>query len=115
MKSYVVNYQRVVFRKVDPGYLTVPACNKMCLVHPIALDLEDPLVFYTSSIRGHKTFLCLAPYMLLVHISEFFLDHILPFCMRVEVGIVPSFSEGFGLFRYRLGVNGHQRQMNKKF
>ena len=85
-KSHVINYLRVVFRKVNFRYQTVPTCNETHPVHTIVLDLKDPLVFYTPSIRGHKTFLCLESYLLLVHVGRFFLDCFLPFFMRVWAG-----------------------------
>ena len=89
------------------GYLAVPACHKTHLVHAIALDLEDPLVFYTPAIRGHKTFASLASYLLLVNIGTFLANHLLPFFVRVFVGMIPSFIECLGFFRYRLGVISH--------
>ena len=61
----------------------------MHLVYTVVLDFEDPLVFYTPLIRGHKTF-CLEPYLLLVHVSKFYLDHFSLFSMRVLVGMIPS-------------------------
>ena len=79
MKRYVINYGRIAFRKVNPGYLAVPACNETWPIHTIVLDLEDPFVFYTPLIREHKTFPCLAPYLLLVHVGKFFLDCFSPF------------------------------------
>ena len=78
------------------------------------LDLEDPLVFYAPSIRGHKTFPCLMPYLLLVHIGKFLYDCFSPFCVRVCIGMVPGFGEGLGFFKSRLGVSGHHSQINKK-
>ena len=113
MKSCILNYWRVVFRKVDPRYLTGPACYEMHPIHTIVLDLEEPLVYYTPLIRGRKTFSCLVPYLLLVHVGEFILYCFSLFCTRVWVGMVPSYGEGFGPFRYGLGIGGHHRQIDK--
>ena len=113
-KSYVVNYWREFFRKIDARYLTVPACNETCLVHTVPIDLEDPLVFYTTSIRGHNTFACLVPYLLLVHVGKFFFDSFSSFCVRVCIGMAPGFGEGIGFFRYKLGVSVHHSQIDEK-
>ena len=94
--------------------MTVPTDNETHPVHTVALDLDDPLVFYIPSIEGPKTFLCFVPYLLLIHVGKFFLDHFSPCCMGVLVGMIPSFSESFGLFGYRLGVGGQYRQIDKK-
>ena len=68
----------------------------MHLVHSIALNLEDPLVLHASKIRGNKTFTCLAPYLLLIHINKFLFNCLSPFCLRICIGMVPGFGEGLG-------------------
>ena len=76
-------------------------------IYTVMLDLEDPPVFNASAIGGHKTFDSHAPYLLFVHIGKVLLNHFLLLLARVFVGIIPSFVEDFGFFRYRLGVIGH--------
>ena len=83
MKGNVINYQRVVFREVNSRYLTVPACQEMHSIHTVALDFEDPLVFYTPAIKGHKTFMSHTPYLLLVHVKEFLANSFLPLFQEV--------------------------------
>ena len=83
-------------------------------VHTVALNLEDPLVLHTCMIRVEKTFACLVLYLLLVHVGKFLFDCFSPFHARTFIWIVPSFSEGLGLFRYRFGVSDHNSQINEK-
>ena len=114
MKSYIVYYQKIIFQKFNARYLTIPACDETCLVSTIALNLEDPLVLLTPMIKGHKTFACLVPYLLLVHIGEFLFDCFLSFNARTCIEMVPGFGEGLGLFRYRFAVSGHHSQIDEK-
>ena len=83
-------------------------------VHTIKLNLEDPLILYTPTIRGHKTFVSLAPYLLFVHVGKFLFNLFSPFYARTCTGMVPGFGESLVLFRYRLGISGHHRQIDEK-
>ena len=100
------------FGEIDTGYLTVPACHKTPPVHTVVLDLEDPLVFYTPVIRGHKTFVSLAPDLLFIHTGEFFAKCFSSLLARVFVGMIPCFVEGFWFFIYGLGVIDHHGQID---
>ena len=95
-------------------FMTVPTCDKTHLVHTVVLNLEDPLVLDTPMIRGHKTFACLVPYLLLVHLGEFLFDCFLSFHARTCIGMVPGFDEGLGFFMYRLCVSGQHSQIAEK-
>ena len=63
----------MILWKINARCLSVPTCDEMHPVHTVVLNLEDPLVFHTPTNRGHKTFACLELYLLLVHVSKFFL------------------------------------------
>ena len=114
MKSYIVHYQRIIFQKINASYLTVPSFDEMHQVHTVALGVEDTLVLHTPMIRGYKTCACLAPYLLLVHVSKFLVDRFSPFHARTCIGIVPGFCKVSRFFRYRLAVSGHHSQIDEK-
>ena len=107
MKFNIINYQRLVFGEINTRYLAVPACHEMHPVHTISLDLEDPLIFHSPTIREHKTLVSHAPHPLLVYAGELLVNCFPPFCTRICIGMIPMFVEGIGFFRYRLGVIGY--------
>ena len=110
----IIKYLRVFFREVNTGYLALPTCHKTCPVHTVALDLEDPLASNVPGSRRHKTIASHVPYLLLVHVGKLLVNCFLPFCARVGIGMILSFVEIFGFFRYRLGVIGYHSQIDMK-
>ena len=96
MKGYIVNYCRVVLRKINARYLTVPACNKTHLVHTVVLDCEDPLVFYTLLIGTHKSFAGLMQYLLLVHVCKLFAYGFSPFLKEFALGWFQASAKAVG-------------------
>ena len=73
---------------------------------------EDPLVFYTPGIRGHTPFVSHAPDLLLFKSANSLQIALAASCKHL-CWDVPSFVEGFGFFRYWLGVVGHCRWIDQ--
>ena len=90
MKHNVVNYKEVAFGEDDAWHLTVPACYKLCLIHTVFLNLENPLNFYIPPIQGHKNFMCLSPYLFL-HVIEFLANDLTPFFVKLHATIFLAF------------------------
>ena len=90
----------------------MPTHHKTCLVHTLVLDLENPLVFYAPAIREHNTVASHVSYLLLVHVGKFLEYLFSPLFARVFAGIIPSFIECLGFFRYRLGADGDHDQID---
>ena len=77
------------------------------LVHTIALNFEDPLIFDAPVIRGHMAFMCHLPYLLFVHIGEFFTNGFSPFFAKIFIEMILGLVECLGLFKCWLGVVGY--------
>ena len=49
------SFKVIVLGEIDSQYLTIVTCYQAWMVHTLVLNLEYPLIFYTSAIRRHKT------------------------------------------------------------
>ena len=106
MKGDVINYQRVIFGEIDTGHLAILTCYKTHLIHTIALNFECPHIFDAPMIGRHKTFMCLLPYLLFVHIGELLANSLLPFSLRLFVRMIPGFIECLGLIQNKFATAG---------
>ena len=92
-------------------YLHETICNWYT---PFTLILKTNLFFYTPVIGGHKILMHLPPYLLLVCVSKFFSNRLVPFSVWLWFWMTPGFIEHLGLILSWLDIPHYNGQVNKK-